>query len=79
MSDPGAAQRPMFYIPDRRGSSQERNDFTPVDPSYKTKELHAPAISLTSPDLTKQEEHESRVLVLYTGGTIGMKLHDGGE
>ena len=47
------------------------------DPSYKQKILKLSGTSIESEDFNP--EKETRVLVLYTGGTIGMKVHDGGK
>ncbi|XP_013409896.1 L-asparaginase-like [Lingula anatina] len=46
-----------------------------IDPSYKPKKLKTSDTELKSIDL--DYKHESRVLALYTGGTIGMCIHDG--
>ena len=47
------------------------------DPSYRHKILRRSGTSIESEDFNP--EKETRVLVLYTGGTIGMKVHDGGK
>ena len=59
----------------RQESSSDSVFYT--DPSYKRKVLKHSVSSIESEDFNP--EKESRVLVLYTGGTIGMKVHDGGE
>lgn len=46
------------------------------DPSYKPKVLKKSSTSFDSDDF--DPEKETRLLVLYTGGTIGMKVHGGG-
>ncbi|XP_023932690.1 L-asparaginase-like [Lingula anatina] len=46
-----------------------------MDPSYRPKKLKTTDTEVKSTDLNYK--CESRVLVLYTGGTIGMRIHDG--
>ena len=48
------------------------------DPSYKYKLLRKSSTSLDSEEFEFDPETETRILVLYTGGTIGMKVHEGG-
>ncbi|CAH1788044.1 unnamed protein product [Owenia fusiformis] len=49
---------------------------SPVDPSYTPKLLHTTSVSIDKID--GDRNHESRILCLFTGGTIGMTSnHDG--
>ena len=48
-----------------------------IDPSYRHKHLRRSGTSTEADEFNP--DRETRVLVLYTGGTIGMKVHDGGE
>lgn len=50
-----------------------------VDPSYKPKKLKFTGTSMESSDFEFDPEKETRILVLYSGGTIGMKSYDGGK
>ncbi|XP_013386509.1 L-asparaginase-like [Lingula anatina] len=46
-----------------------------MDPSYRPEKLKTTDTELKTTDLDYKDE--SKVLVLYTGGTIGMRIHDG--
>ncbi|XP_023932689.1 L-asparaginase-like isoform X2 [Lingula anatina] len=62
----------------KNGAGSLASDFegkTSMDPSYRPKKLKTTDTEVKSTDLNYK--HESRVLVLYTGGTIGMRIHDG--
>ena len=50
---------------------------TSLDPSYQPKVLNEGPVKVDVGEFDSQTE--SRLLVLYTGGTIGMKSQDGGE
>jgi L-asparaginase/Glu-tRNA(Gln) amidotransferase subunit D len=53
-----------------------------VDPSYRPKILKKSGHSfdiVTSPSAEDPYESISRILVLYCGGTIGMRSHGGGK
>ncbi len=64
----------QFYI-----SRDDSVDNTPVDPSYKHKVLKHTGSSIESEDFDQFESNYAKVLVLYTGGTIGMRSHGGGK
>ncbi|XP_064624902.1 L-asparaginase-like isoform X2 [Lineus longissimus] len=55
-----------FYIPE-----DEEHDQPPVDPSYKPKLLKQYSLHI------EEIDEIGKVLVLYTGGTIGMKCRNG--
>ena len=63
-----------FYLPRRNSELKLRH----VDPSYEPKLLKAYNVSVDSEDIEFEASNESRILVLYTGGTIGMRVHGGG-
>lgn len=48
----------------------------PADPSYRHKKLNKSGSIIESQDY---ELNYAKILVLYTGGTIGMRSHSGGE
>ena len=50
-----------------------------IDPSYKPKILKHSGQSIDSPEEFTPEEKTYNVLVLYTGGTIGMRADTGGQ
>lgn len=47
-----------------------------IDPSYKHKLLKPSGTSIES---TEWEQNIAKILVLYSGGTIGMRSHGGGK
>ena len=76
----------------RRDSVLTMNGGFYVDPFYKPKQFYGddkPGVGVAAdqvhslenicPRLDLDLDVHKRVLVLYTGGTIGMKLVDGGE
>ena len=51
-----------------------------VDPYYEPKHLRQKLADLTKVTVELDGQNETRLLVLYTGGTIGMKTNsDGGK
>ncbi len=48
-----------------------------VDPSYRPKVLKRSGQSIDSPEFDVR--NQAKILVLYCGGTIGMRSHGGGE
>ena len=67
-----------FYLTSPQQSVDSVGDHVDhVDPSYKPKVLK---VSGTSIGLNEYvEKNQAKILVLYSGGTIGMRSHHGGE
>jgi len=60
-------------------SSFDSSDSTPVDPSYIPKALNTAGESISEHSGFESERCNAKILVLYCGGTIGMRSHDGGN
>ena len=79
MSDPESEPQPM-----KTGGAARRDSvldiFCHVDPFYQRKLLRSEACAKIDVDVGNSDtERESRLLVLYAGGTIGMRNIDGGN
>ena len=70
------ASSPEQDLPGARRLRVRRGSFieAPVDPSFSCKELHGPEVKEVAVN-----NQQRWIMVIYTGGTIGMQLHDGGK
>ena len=59
--------------------AQENSVEEPLDPSYTPKLLKTTGNSIVKNTEFECESHSAKILVLYCGGTIGMRSYGGGK
>ncbi len=74
-SAPSPSKSPSFV----KDSQDNPDGANAIDPSYTPKILKTSGVSIDH-DVVGDREHERTVMVLYSGGTIGMRVNsDGGK